>query len=112
MRAVVEDALRRWGGINGVFHAAGVLHDSPLLGKSQQEIEEVFASKVHGTLVLDAVLRDVDLEFVVLFSSVSAMVAPPGQVDYVAASSFLDAYALSQAGMEHHRPRSGKRRGM
>ncbi|MEO6711554.1 MAG: KR domain-containing protein, partial [Planctomycetota bacterium] len=75
--------------------AAGVLRDAPILAKNQQEVEEVFAAKVHGTIVLDTLTRDLDLDFLALFSSVSAIVAPPGQVDYAAANSFLDAYAQS-----------------
>src|SRR5262249_19457267 len=92
MRRVLDATRERFGALNGVVHAAGVLHDSPLLAKTQQEIEEVFASKVHGTLVLDALLEGVELDFLVLYSSTSGLVGPPGQVDYVGASAFLDAY--------------------
>ncbi|HVS18632.1 MAG TPA: SDR family NAD(P)-dependent oxidoreductase, partial [Planctomycetota bacterium] len=95
MRGVLEETQRRFGALHGVFHAAGVVRDAPLLAKTQLDVEEVFASKVYGTLVLDALLADVELDFLVLFSSLSAWVAPAGQVDYVAASSFLDAYAHS-----------------
>lgn len=95
MRGVLEETRRRFGVLHGVFHAAGVLRDAPLLAKSQIDVEEVFASKVHGTLVLDALLADVELDFLVLFSSLSGWVAPAGQVDYAAASAFLDAYAHS-----------------
>lgn len=98
MRGVIEETRRRFGALNGVVHAAGVLRDAPILTKTQQQVEDVFAPKVHGTLVLDALLRDVDLDFLILFSSVSAIVAPPGQVDYVAASAFMDAYARSREG--------------
>jgi NAD(P)-dependent dehydrogenase (short-subunit alcohol dehydrogenase family) len=101
MRGVVEETLRRFGALNGVVHAAGVLRDAPILAKIQDEVEEVFAPKVHGTLVLDAVLRDVDLDFLLLYSSVSAITAPAGQVDYVAASAFLDAYARSASDGTH-----------
>src|SRR5207344_2223877 len=92
---VLEETRRRFGALHGVFHAAGVLHDAPLLAKTQLEVEEVFAPKVHGTLVLDALLANVELDFLVLFSSLSALVAPAGQVDYVAANAFLDAFARS-----------------
>jgi acyl transferase domain-containing protein/thioesterase domain-containing protein len=95
VRAALDEAGRRFGPLNGVFHAAGVLKDGPLLGKSQAEIEEVFAPKVHGTLVLDALLADSGLDFLLLFSSLGSFVAPAGQVDYVAANAFLDAYAQS-----------------
>ncbi len=95
MRSVLDETRRRFGALHGVFHAAGVLRDAPILAKTQLDVEEVFAPKVHGTLVLDALLADVELDFLVLFSSLSALVAPAGQVDYVAASAFLDAYARS-----------------
>ena len=95
----VEDALRTArsavGPINGVFHAAGVLHDDLIALKSEREIEDVFAPKLYGTLVLDRALRDEPLDFFILFSSVSAFVAPAGQADYVAASTFLNAFAES-----------------
>jgi hypothetical protein len=56
----------------------------------------VLAAKVDGTLVLDRLFRDRPLDFMVLFSSVSALSGLPGQVDYAAANAFLDAFA-------HHR---------
>ncbi|MFN0241291.1 MAG: type I polyketide synthase [Planctomycetota bacterium] len=103
MRAVIRDARRRFGSLNGVVHAAGVLRDAPILTKSQEEVEAVFAPKVHGTLVLDALLADAELDFLLLFSSTSAVIAPPGQVDYVAANAFLDAYARAARGTRRTR---------
>jgi acyl transferase domain-containing protein/thioesterase domain-containing protein len=108
MRRVIDETKRRFGGLDGVIHAAGVLRDGPLLAKTQQQIEEVFASKVHGTLVLDALLKDADLDFLLLFSSVSGIVAPGGQADYVGASAFLDAYA--QSARTAKPARSGRKR--
>ena len=66
--------------------------------KLDAEIEEVFGPKVYGTLVLDSLLETLGAELFVLFSSTSAIAAPAGQVDYVAANAFLDAYAWSRAG--------------
>lgn len=97
MRKVVADARKRFGGLHGVIHAAGVLHDDLILVKTQAEVEEVFAPKVHGTLVLDSLLADADLDFFVLCSSTSAVTAPAGQIDYVAANAFLNAYAQHRA---------------
>ncbi len=97
LREALARAESRFGSLRGVFHAAGVLRDSPIAVKTQSEVEQVFTSKVHGTLVLDELLAERKLEFMVLFSSSSAVLAPPGQCDYVAANAFLDAYALSRA---------------
>ncbi len=110
MRGVLEETRRRFGALHGVVHAAGLLRDAPILAKSQGEVEEVFAPKVHGTLVLDTLLRGVDLDFLLLFSSVSALVAPAGQVDYVAASAFLDAYAHAATRAERGARRSARPR--
>src|SRR5690606_19979032 len=66
--------------------------------KTQQSVEEVFTPKIQGTLVLHDVFADrAPLDFLVLFSSTSTATAPAGQVDYVAANAFLDAYAESRA---------------
>jgi len=52
------------------------------------------APKMMGTLVLERVLKDLPLDFLVLFSSMSSITGGgPGQVDYCAANAFLDAYA-------------------
>lgn len=98
MRAVLDDARTRFGPINGVFHTAGVLDDGLIQGKTQSSVEEVFTPKVHGTLVLDALLAQHEPGFLVLYSSTSTWIAPAGQVDYVAANAFLDAYAQSRVG--------------
>jgi acyl transferase domain-containing protein/thioesterase domain-containing protein/acyl carrier protein len=95
----VEDAIEavkaRFGGLQGVFHAAGVLRDGLIALKSEREIEEVFSAKLYGSLVLDRACKALPLDFMILFSSVSAYVAPVGQIDYVAANAFLNAFAES-----------------
>ncbi|MHC5210620.1 MAG: type I polyketide synthase [Planctomycetota bacterium] len=108
MRRVIDETRRRFGALHGVVHAAGLVRDAPLLSKTQADVEQVFAPKLHGALVLDLLLRDIDLDVLVLFSSASTVVAPPGQVDYVAANAFLDAYA--QAASTTARGRRRRRR--
>ena len=95
MREAFASVRERFGAIDGVFHAAGVIRDNLIPLKSQKEIEEVFAAKVYGTLVLDEILREESLDFLFLFSSISAFTAPQGQVDYVGANSFMNSFAAS-----------------
>ena len=90
--------VKTYGRINGVFHAAGVLDDGPLMSKSAESAVSVLDPKVRGTLVLEEALRDVPLRCFVLFSSISSIVPTPGQIDYAAANAFLDAFALSRKG--------------
>jgi hypothetical protein len=42
-------------------------------------------------------LSGLPLDFFVVFSSTSTAIAPVGQIDYVAANDFLNAYAQSRA---------------
>ncbi len=98
MRGAVQTAKDRFGDINGVIHAAGVIADAPILGKSLSDIEDVFTPKIHGTQVLDGLFPDGALDFMVLFSSSSTATAPAGQVDYVAANEYLNAFAKSRTG--------------
>jgi acyl transferase domain-containing protein len=94
--AAVKRARERFGSLQGIIHAAGVLDDGAILLKDPAAADRVLAPKVKGTLVLDAVTRNIALDFFVLFSSVSSIAGLAGQVDYAAANAFLDAFA-------HHR---------
>ena len=98
MRAAIATATARFGPINGVIHAAGVVDDAPMLTKQPMAIEDVFTPKIHGTQVLDALFPDGSLDLMALFSSTSTLTAPAGQVDYVAANEYLNAFAKSRAG--------------
>ena len=98
MAAAVRAAREKFGTLDGVIHAAGVIEDGPLQTKTQESAARVLGAKIQGTLVLEDLLRDSQLDFFVLFSSISSVLSPPGQVDYAAANAFLDAFALAQPG--------------
>jgi non-ribosomal peptide synthase protein (TIGR01720 family) len=93
MQAVIAEALQKFGQINGVLHAAGIAGSGIIQLKTQDIASNVLAPKVKGTLVLDEVLKSIDLDFFVLFSSITSILGDTGQVDYCAANAFLDAYA-------------------
>ncbi|MAU45848.1 MAG: polyketide synthase [Yangia sp.] len=98
MRAVRETVEARFGPVTGILHGAGVIDDGPLLSKSPAGVEDVFTPKVHGTQVLAEVFPDGSTEWMALFASSSTVTAPAGQVDYVAANEYLNAFAQSRAG--------------
>jgi NAD(P)-dependent dehydrogenase (short-subunit alcohol dehydrogenase family)/acyl carrier protein len=94
VRAAVQQALMRFGAIHGVFHAAGVPGIGIIQLKTPEAAARVLAPKVQGALALEQALRDVSLDFMALFSSItSATGGGPGQIDYCAANAFLDAFA-------------------
>lgn len=98
MQAARDAGIRRFGPVHAVIHAAGVVDDGPLLTKTPAEVEEVFAPKLHGTQVLDRLFPDGSLALMVLFASTSTVTGPAGQIDYVAANEYLNAFAKSRAG--------------
>jgi len=94
MESVVQQARERFGAIHGVIHAAGVMGMGLMQLKSMDQANDVLASKVRGTLVLERALSGEAVELMVLCSSVAAVMGGgPGQVDYCGANAFLDAYA-------------------
>ncbi|WPB75854.1 beta-ketoacyl synthase N-terminal-like domain-containing protein [Archangium violaceum] len=103
MAEVLAEVKQRFGALHGVIHAALVLEDGLIQLKTPESASRVLASKVEGTLTLDALLRDEPLDFLVLCSSLSSLLGALGQVDYAAASAFLDAYALSKRGLPGRR---------
>jgi acyl transferase domain-containing protein/thioesterase domain-containing protein/acyl carrier protein len=98
MREVRDAAEARFGAMTGVIHAAGSIGDGPVLTKTAAAIEQVFAPKITGLRVLDALFPDGTLELMVLFSSSSTATKPAGQIDYVAANEYLNAFAKSRQG--------------
>ncbi|MGC5022571.1 SDR family NAD(P)-dependent oxidoreductase [Micromonospora sp. DT47] len=95
VRATVE---AEFGGLDGIVHAAGLPGGGMAEVKERAEAERVLAPKLAGTLALAQVFGDLPLDFVVLCSSITAVIGGFGQVDYCAANSFLDAYARAGAG--------------
>ncbi len=93
MQSAINQVHDRFGKIHGVIHAAGTPGAGIIQLKTPKLAAKVFQPKLKGTLVLDAVLQDINLDFLVLFSSNTAITGGIGQVDYCAANAFLDAFA-------------------
>ena len=98
MRAAAAAAEAAFGPLTGVIHGAGHIEDGPLLAKSEEQIARVLDPKVSGLRVLQEIFPDGALELMVLFSSSSTVTRPAGQVDYIAANEFLNAWAKSRNG--------------
>ncbi|MDZ8051398.1 MAG: SDR family NAD(P)-dependent oxidoreductase [Aulosira sp. ZfuVER01] len=97
MQGVIREVCDRFGQIHGVIHAAGVMPGGMIQLRTPEAIANLLAPKVTGTLVLDTLLQDGDLDFFVLCSSLNSFLVGLGLVDYCAANSFLDAFANYKA---------------
>jgi polyketide synthase PksL len=98
----------RFGELNGIIHAAGVVRDGFLLKKSLADFEDVIRSKVFGTVLLDEATKQEQLDFFVLFSSTAGVFGNAGQVDYSYANAFLDAFASAREGQRERGERYGQ----
>ncbi|HWO22760.1 MAG TPA: amino acid adenylation domain-containing protein [Kofleriaceae bacterium] len=93
MREVFESLRASAPLLRGVMHAAGAIAPQLISGLTPQTMSAIFRSKVDGTLILDELLRGVELDFLVLFSSIESVIGMRGQAPYAAANAFLDMYA-------------------
>jgi phthiocerol/phenolphthiocerol synthesis type-I polyketide synthase E len=98
LRRVREAVLARFGGLDGIVHAAGVADGGLVETRDEAAVLRVLAPKVAGTLALQEAFGADPLDLVALFSSVTGTTGGLGEVEYCAANAFLDAYAQSARG--------------
>ncbi|MHC6630359.1 SDR family NAD(P)-dependent oxidoreductase [Streptomyces globosus] len=96
---VVGLALSRYGALHGVVHAAGVLRDGLVAGKSAADVRAVLAPKVTGARLLYEATREAGPDFLVLCSSTAGAWGNRGQADYACANAFLDRFAEGRPGV-------------
>jgi acyl transferase domain-containing protein/acyl carrier protein len=96
IKAVVAEAVRRFGRLDGVIHSAGVGGGGIIQLKTIDGASRVLAPKVAGTRALAEAIAGRPLDFMVLCSSLTAF-GGSGQVDYCAANAYLDAFAVHHA---------------
>ena len=99
MKRAVAQAHDHFGALHGVLHAAGVQGQGTVLQKDLSAFNQVLASKIAGTMVLDAVLAGEQLDFVCYFSSTSAVIGDLGGCDYAVGNRFQMAYASHRDAM-------------
>ncbi|HET8680563.1 MAG TPA: beta-ketoacyl reductase, partial [Micromonosporaceae bacterium] len=94
---LVERVTAGFGPVNGVLHLAGQAGGGLVGFSTGERADEVLAAKVRGFLAVAEVFAGrPPLDFLVAFSSRSALDGEPGDVAYAAANAVLD--ALVRAG--------------
>ena len=96
-RNAVETMLRQVSEsgkpLRGVVHAAGVIDDGVLMQQTAERLARVMMPKVQGAWNLHELTRELPLDFFVMYSSAAGLLGSPGQGNYAAANTFLDALA-------------------
>ena len=95
MEDAIAQALKRFGKLNGVIHAAGIVGDKSfqtIAKTAKMECEQQFQPKIKGTLVLAKTLEKLELDFCILMSSLLSVLGWLGFVAYSSANSFMDAF--------------------
>jgi polyketide synthase PksN len=108
VREFMGAIIKEERGLNGIFHCAGMISDNFIIKKSSEEFAEVLTPKVTGTYNLDAASKDIDLDFLVLFSSISSITGNSGQADYATANGFMDQFAAYRNQLVEADQRQGK----
>ena len=91
--AIVEDKL---GKVDGVIHSAVLPGDRGAQNITRESIKAKLAHIIKGTLNLDSLFKDTDLDFFVCCSSLASIVGNFKHVDFCGSYSFLNTFALYQ----------------
>ncbi|PFJ51511.1 SDR family NAD(P)-dependent oxidoreductase [Bacillus thuringiensis] len=102
VNTLITELKAKYGKINGIVHCAGVAGDGFIINKSRSVFDEVVQPKVKGTWILDRATRNENMDFFVLYSSMSTLFGSRGQGDYTTANAFLDSYS-------YYRNKTGRR---
>jgi len=95
MEEAFEHIEQKLGKVNGVIHVAGVTGIKTSKAVTELTLHDCmlqFNAKVFGLYVLEQVLADKEIDFCMLFSSLSPILGGLGYGAYAAASSFMDAF--------------------
>ncbi|MCU0288714.1 MAG: SDR family NAD(P)-dependent oxidoreductase, partial [Acidobacteria bacterium] len=94
MHAVIDEAEKILGPINGIIHAAGLTEGSSIKiirDLTPGDCRVQFQAKVWGTLVLEEIFKNKKLDFCWLLSSISCVLGGLGFGAYASANRFMDA---------------------
>ncbi len=92
-RSRLAEVIDEVGELSAVFHTAGVVDDATVAGLTTERLATVMAPKLDGARWLHELTLGMDLSRFVVFSAAAGLLGGPGQGNYAAANTALDAFA-------------------
>jgi len=99
VEAAFTRIYKKFTAIDGIFHLAGTLSDKTFLKISHEDMIKGYAAKVTGSVNLYRMILKYGIQLYTMFSSENTIRANAGQMVYVAACSFQDAFAGAVASL-------------
>jgi acyl transferase domain-containing protein/NADP-dependent 3-hydroxy acid dehydrogenase YdfG/acyl carrier protein len=93
LAAALEELSRRAPPLAGIFHAAADFGVATIADADRSGAKAVLRPKLDGLIALERATAANDLDFLVLFSSTTALLGASGYAAYAAANAFFDASA-------------------
>lgn len=93
LAGLLQEAGHRFPPLKGIVHAAAVIDDGLIRNLDAMQIRRVFEPKILGAMNLHELTIEEKLDFFILFSSATTLFGNPGQGNYVAANTWLEALA-------------------
>ena len=93
VQQLIASANKNWA-LKGIFHLAGLLDDGVLSAQTPERFNNVFAAKAQPAWFLHQHTQSLNLDYFVLFSSITGSMGATAQANYAIANSFLDQLAL------------------
>lgn len=94
---------QKYTGLDGIIHMAGNPGGGIIQTKDEKIVLNVFNPKITGLLNIIEATKELELDFILMGSSMGAIVNEGGQVDYCSANAFLDSMANHYSDIGRHR---------
>ncbi|KAK6063375.1 Polyketide synthase-nonribosomal peptide synthetase 2 [Seiridium cupressi] len=96
LRAVHKTIVSTLPPIAGALNGAMVLRDVTVRKMSYEQLMDVVRPKVLGSIHMDEIFKNDDLDFFILFSSINCIIGNPGQANYAGANTFMCSLAAQR----------------
>lgn len=96
LRNLRTKLIEKYLKVNGVIHCAGVVRDAMIVNKEREDMLEVLKPKTRGVDAICNVFKNDYLDFVMTFSSISAVLGNVGQADYAYGNAYMDHVMTSE----------------